>query len=333
VADVRKTSFSPSEEHEAGELGTELDSTPPPGPPSAAGTAGKRLTGEEDPRSGSTQPFGRPRRRKDVLFWLCLGFIALVVFGAIFANLLPLPNPNAQNYAAVEAGPSLHHLLGTDDLGRDLLSRIVFGSRVSLVVGFGSIAIGMLVGGTLGLIAGYKGGALDSVLNAGSFVILAFPPLLAIIVIVAFWGRSLFKLTLIIGIASIPSLFRVIRATTMSYANRDFVTAARAIGATTRRIVLRELLPNVAPAAISFALVGVAIVVVLEGSLAFLGLSVALPTPSWGNIIYEGASNNLLQTDPLIALWPSLAMFLLLTSLNVVADRLRSRLDVREGAL
>jgi peptide/nickel transport system permease protein len=273
------------------------------------------------------------RRKLGLLFWLCLGFIALVVFGAIFANVLPLPNPNLQNYSAVDAGPSLHHLLGTDDLGRDLLSRIVFGSRVSLVVGFGGIAIGLAIGGTLGLLAGYKGGAVDTVLNGASFVILAFPPLLAIIVVVAFWGRSLGKLTLIIGIASIPSLFRVIRATTMSYANREFVVAARAMGASTRRILLRELLPNVAPAALSFALIGVALIVVLEGSLAFLGLSVALPTPSWGNIIYEGASNNLLQTDPLIALWPALAMFLLLTSLNVVGDRLRARFDVREGAL
>ncbi len=273
------------------------------------------------------------QKRLGPLFWICLGFIGLVVFGAIFANVLPLPNPDAQNYAAVNAGPSLHHLLGTDDLGRDLLSRIVFGSRVSLVVGFGGIAIGLAIGGTLGLVAGYRSGALDTVLNAGSFVILAFPPLLAIIVIVAFWGRSLPKLTLIIGIASIPSMFRVIRATTMSYANRDFVVAARALGASNRRIIFRELLPNVAPAAISFALIGVAIIVVLEGSLAFLGLSVALPTPSWGNIIYEGASNNNLQTNPFIALWPALAMFLLLTSLNLVGDRLRSYFDVREGGL
>lgn len=286
-------------------------------------------------RQVGDQPEGSDgtRRRLGFLFWFCLGFIALVVFGAIFANVLPLPNPNLQNYSAVDAGPSLHHLLGTDDLGRDLLSRIVFGSRVSLVVGFGGIAIGLAIGGTLGLLAGYKGGAVDTVLNGASFVILAFPPLLAIIVVVAFWGRSLGKLTLIIGIASIPSLFRVIRATTMSYANREFVVAARAMGASTRRILLRELLPNVAPAALSFALIGVALIVVLEGSLAFLGLSVALPTPSWGNIIYEGASNNLLQTDPLIALWPALAMFLLLTSLNVVGDRLRARFDVREGAL
>jgi peptide/nickel transport system permease protein len=276
---------------------------------------------------------GESRRPLGALFWVCLAFIVLVILAAALANFLPIPSPTAQDYAAINTGPSLHHLLGTDDLGRDLLSRIIFGARVSLVIGFGSIAIGLLIGGTLGLLAGFRGGATDAVINAGSFVILAFPPLLAIVVIVAFWGRSLWKLTLIIGIAAIPQLFRVIRASTMSYANRDFITAARAMGASTRRIIVRELLPNVAPSAISFALVGVAVVIVLEGSLAFLGLSVSLPTPSWGNIIFEGASNNNLQLNPFIALWPALAMFLLLTSLNIVGDRLREHFDVREGGL
>ena len=273
------------------------------------------------------------KRPMGALFWLATGWVGLVVLLAVFANLLPLPNPDHGNFAAINAGPSLHHLLGTDDLGRDLLSRIIFGSRVSLIVGFGAVGIGMAVGGTLGLVAGYKGGRLDLVLNAGSFIILAFPAIVAVIAIVAFWGHSLAKITVIIGVASIPLMFRIIRASALSYAGRDFVVAARTLGATSRRIVFREILPNVLPTAISFGLIAVAGVIVLEGSLAFLGLSVALPTPSWGSIIAEGTSNGNLTSNPYILVWAALAMFLLLCSIDLIGDRLRQRFEVREGLL
>ncbi|MBV8462269.1 MAG: ABC transporter permease [Acidimicrobiales bacterium] len=268
-----------------------------------------------------------------LLFWLSMGFVGLVAFGAVFANLLPLPNPAHQDYNVINASPSIHHLFGTDDLGRDLLSRVVYGARVSLVVGFAGVAIGMLVGGTAGLLSGYKGGFADSALNAASFVILAFPAIVAVIAIVAFWGQSLLKITIIFGVGTIPVLYRVVRASTLGFANRDFVVAARTLGAPTRRILFREILPNVAPVALTFGLINVAVIIVLEGSLAFLGLSVALPTPSWGNIIAEGTANNLIQTNPWIMLWPSLAMFLLLLSINIIGDRLRQRFDIREGLL
>ncbi|HEV3281149.1 MAG TPA: ABC transporter permease [Acidimicrobiales bacterium] len=273
------------------------------------------------------------RKPLGLLFWFAIGWVGLVILLALIANLLPLPNPDFQNYAAINAPPSLHHLLGTDELGRDLLSRLIFGARVSLVVGFGSVLIGMVVGGTLGLVSGYKGGRLDVVLNAGSFVLLAFPAIVAVIAIVAFWGQSLLKITLIIGIASIPVLYRVVRASSLSFANRDFVTAAKTMGAGSTRVVFREILPNVVPAAVTFGLIAVATVIVLEGSLAFLGLSVPLPTPSWGNMIAEGSSNNNLQVNPYIMMWPVLAMFLLLLSINLIGDRLRQRFDIREGLL
>jgi peptide/nickel transport system permease protein len=273
------------------------------------------------------------RKPLGFLFWFAIGWVGLVIFLALIANLLPLPNPDFQNYSAINASPSLHHLLGTDELGRDLLSRLIFGARVSLVVGFGSVLIGMLVGGTLGLVSGYKGGRLDVALNAGSFVLLAFPAIVAVIAIVAFWGQSLLKITLIIGIASIPVLYRVVRASSLSFANRDFVTAAKTMGAGSTRVVFREILPNVVPAAVTFGLIAVATVIVLEGSLAFLGLSVPLPTPSWGNMIAEGSSNNNLQVNPYIMMWPVLAMFLLLLSINLIGDRLRQRFDIREGLL
>ncbi len=266
-----------------------------------------------------------------VIFWICTGWVVLMILLAVLASVLPLKAPNFQDYSAVNIGPSARHLLGTDDLGRDLLSRIIFGSRVSLVIGFAPILIGLVVGGTLGLLAGYRGGAADTVLNAVSFVLLAFPALLAIMVAETFWKPvTLFKLTVIFSFVAAPLLFRVMRATTLSFASREFVVAARATGARTFRILLRELLPNVLPAAVSFALIGVAIAIVLEGSLAFLGLSIGLPTSSLGNIIQDGVNSNNLQLNPYIALWPSLYIFLLLTALNLMADRLRSYFDLRE---
>ena len=258
------------------------------------------------------------------LFWVCFAWVAAMALLAVLASVLPLKNPNFQDYSAVNVGPTLHHLLGTDDLGRDLLSRIIFGSRVSLVIGFASIALALAVGGTLGLLAGFRGGVTDTVINAGSFVVLAFPPLLAIMVIETFWGRSLWKLTLIFAVVGAPQLFRVVRASTLAVANREFVVAAQATGARTTRVLLRELLPNVAPAAASFALIGVAVAIIIEGSLAFLGLSISLPTASLGNIINAGVQNNNLQANAYIALWPSLYIFLLLAALNLMADRLRS---------
>jgi peptide/nickel transport system permease protein len=268
-----------------------------------------------------------------LLFWLAVAWVSLVVLAAILASVLPLPSPDLQNYNAINAGPSIHHLLGTDDLGRDLLSRLIYGARVSLVVGFGSVIIGMLIGGTLGLISGYKGGTLDVSLNAGAFVLLAFPAIVAVIAVVAFWGANLWKITIILGVATIPLLFRVVRAASLTFANREFVVAARTLGAKSSRIIFREILPNVVPAAVTFGLLTVAGVIVIEGSLAFLGLSVPLPTPSWGNMIAEGTANNLINTNPYIMMWPVIAMFLLLLSINLIGDRLRQRFDIREGVL
>jgi peptide/nickel transport system permease protein len=269
-----------------------------------------------------------------IVFWICAGWVALMILLAVLASVLPIKAPNYQNYSAVNQGPSFHDLLGTDDLGRDLLSRVIFGSRVSLVIGFVPIVIGLVIGGIAGLLAGYRGGVTDTVFNAVSFVLLAFPALLAIMVVETFWKPvTLFKLTVIFTVVAAPLLFRVIRATTLSFASREFVVAARATGSKTMRILLRELLPNVMPAAVSFALIGVAIAIVLEGSLAYLGLSIGLPTSSLGNIINDGVNSNNLSLNPYIALWPSLYIFLLLTALNLMADRLRSYYDLREVTL
>jgi peptide/nickel transport system permease protein len=278
---------------------------------------------------------GAPSKKKlGIFFWVCVAWIAFIITMAIIANLLPLPNPTYQNYAAPQnAGPGWGHLLGTDDLNRDILSRLIFGARVSLVVGFGGALIGMVVGGVPAMISAYRRGRIDTFLNTASYVLLAFPVIVALIVVITFWGRDLWKITLLIGIATAPLIYRVIRASTLSYATRDFVLAAKALGASDRRILAREIFPNILPTVISFGLIAVATIVVLEGTLAFLGLSVAPPTPSWGNMLNESAtllSGGKGQTNPWLVIFPAGAMFTLLFSLNVVADKLRSYFDVTE---
>lgn len=271
------------------------------------------------------------KRKLGVVFWIAVAWICLVVVMAVFAGLLPIDGPYNLSYLS-KLGSSFSHPFGTDELGRDLFSRVIFGSRVSLEVGFGSIFLGLVAGGFAGLIAGYMRGIFDAVTSAVANVILSFPALLLLITVAAFWGRAWWKITLIIAIIATAPLFYVVRSSTISFAGRDFVLAARTMGASRWRIVTREILPNVMPAAISFGLIGVAIAIVAEGTLSFLGLSVAAPTPSWGNIIAEGQSSTA-ASDPWIWIWPTLIMFMTLLALNIAGDRLQRFFDVREGRL
>jgi peptide/nickel transport system permease protein len=276
----------------------------------------------------------RPEKREPLgpLFWICVGWIGLNLIGAIFANVLPIENPLYQNYNIIDAAPSLHHLFGTDDLGRDIFSRVVYGSRVSITAGVGAMVIGFGIGAPLGMLTAFKRGRFDMVVTTVMYAVLAFPAIVATIAVLSFWTpRDLSKIIIVIGVASIPIIYRVIRAATLSVATKDFVVAAKVQGASDRRIIFRELLPNVAPILISFVLIGIATVVTLEGALAFLGLSVNPPTPSWGNMINE--ARTVLAQNPWLALFPSLAMCLFLLSLNFIGDRLRSHFDVQEVKL
>ncbi len=277
---------------------------------------------------------GATTKKLGLFFWICVGWIGLIVLLAIIANLLPLPNPTFQNYNAPQnAAPAWGHLLGTDDLNRDIFSRLIFGSRVSLIIGFAGAAIGLILGGIPAMFSAYRRGRIDTFLNTTSYVLLAFPAIVAVITIVTFWGHSIWKITLIIGLFGAPLIFRVVRASTLSYATRDFVTAAKALGASDRRVMFREIFPNLVPTIVSFGLIAVATLIVLEGSLAFLGLSVQPPTPSWGNMLYEGSQllqGGKGQTNPWLVYFPAAAMFSLLFTLNVVADKLRSYFDVTE---
>jgi peptide/nickel transport system permease protein len=202
---------------------------------------------------------------------------------------------------------------------------------VSLGVGVASIALGMLIGGTLGILAAYFRGWLDSVLSAATDVLLAFPSLIILLTLIAFLGQTVRNVILGLTVIAIPSLYRVARAATLRFADREFVVAARALGASHRRIIVRELLPNVVPALVSYALLSVAVVVVAESALSFLGLSVSAPTPTWGSLINEGRS--LLDESPHVALIPCAVMFITLLALNHVGDRLRAGFDVRESGL
>jgi peptide/nickel transport system permease protein len=274
----------------------------------------------------------RPPKKLGFLFWVCVAWLGLNLAGAIFANVLPLQNPLFQNYAAINAGPSLHHLFGTDDLGRDIFSRVVYGSRVSIEVSLGAMFIGFGVGAPLGMMAAYRRGKFDTFTSLFMYIFLAFPAIIATIAVLSFWTpRSLLKIIIVIGVASIPLVYRVLRSATMNVATKDYVVAAKVQGASDWRIMVKELLPNVAPIGVSFLLIGIATVVTLEGSLAFLGLSVNPPTPSWGNMINE--SRTILQQNPWLAIFPSLAMCLFLLCLNFIGDRLRSHFDVSEVKL
>jgi peptide/nickel transport system permease protein len=276
----------------------------------------------------------RPEKSRPlgVLFWVCVGWVGLNIVGAISANFLPLPDPLYQNYSAINVGPGLHHLLGTDDLGRDIFSRLVFGSRVSLAVGVGAMLIGFGLGAPLGMLAAYRRGRFDGIFTTFMYVLLAFPAIIATIAVLSFWTpRALVKIIVVIGLASVPLVYRVIRTATMGIATKDYVVAARIQGATDTRILLKELLPNVAPIGVSFLLIGIATVITLEGALAFLGLSVNPPTPSWGNMINE--SRTVLAQNPWLVIFPSLAMCLFLLCLNFIGDRLRSHFDVTEVKL
>jgi len=260
-------------------------------------------------------------------FWVSLGWVALMILLAVLAKLLPLPDPNAPN-SSPGLTPSLHHLLGTDELGRDELARIIFGARISLTVGFASIAIGLSFGGPIGLVAGYYRGRVDRMLMAVVDVMLAFPPLVFTLALIAFLGQNLFNVTIAIAVISIAPIARIVRASTLTFAERDFVVAARTLGAKDRRIIVREILPNVAIPIGAFSFIAIALAIVGEGALAFLGQSVKAPTATWGGMIAQGRA--FLQDSPQLSMIPSAFMFITVLALNFAGDRIRSRFDVRD---
>ena len=273
----------------------------------------------------------RRTRRLGTLFWMAVAWLIFVFAVAALATLLPLPSPTDMDMLERRQPVSMLHWLGTDGLGRDELARLIYGARISLTVGLCAPIIGITIGGTLGMLAGYFRGRFETLVVGSMDVLLAFPPLILALAVTAYLGQSLLNLTLILGVLGIPAFMRVARATTLSLARREFVVAAQALGATHARILLRELLPNVLLPLLAFFLLGVAVTIVVEGALSFLGLGVPPPISSWGSMIGEGRES--LDIAPRLAFIPAVTMFLTVLSFNLVGDTLRALTDPRQGAL
>ena len=266
-------------------------------------------------------------------FWVAVGVVVLWILLAIFAGVLPLQSPYRIQATSCLLNPGLSsaHLLGCDTADRDILSRVIYGSRVSLVVGFASIALSFVVGGPLGLLAGYFRGTFDRVLGVVANVFLSFHSLVLGLAIVAYLGNSEWDIVLIIAIVAWPLLFRVVRAATIEYSQREYVLAAQALGSKRSRILWKILVPDIIPSTITYNLIGVALAIVGEGALSYLGQSVPPPTPTWGNMIALGTSS--MPNDVSLLISPAVAMFSFILAINFIGDRLRATLDVREGVL
>jgi peptide/nickel transport system permease protein len=256
------------------------------------------------------------------LFVLCA--VALV---ALFAPLIAPYDPNANDYSEILAGPSAYHLLGTDPVGRDILSRLIYGARVSLSVGLISVSIGAAIGVPLGLLAGYFGGVTDAVISRFVDALIAFPALILALAMVAMLGAGIQNVMIAIGVGTIPAYARIVRSQALTIREHDYIQAAKLLGAGQGRIVFRHVLPNALPPVLVVATLGLASAVLAEASLSFLGLGVKPPTPTWGNMLLEGYP--VLRREPLFAIAPGVAIFLLVLSFNFVGDSLRDVLDPR----
>jgi peptide/nickel transport system permease protein len=261
------------------------------------------------------------------LAWIGLALLALIVLVAALAPWLAPYDPLEQNIAARLEPPSAEYWLGTDSYGRDVLSRLIYGARVSLFVGFAAIIVAMLVGTTIGVIAGYVGGLFDQVVMGVLDVMLAFPTLLLGLMIAAMLGASLENLVIAIAVTEIAPFARVARAPTISLRERDFVEASRSYGCGPFRIMTRHILPNMMSDVVVMSSLWLASAIRTEASLSFIGLGVPPPTATWGSMIREGFENIL--DAWWLAVFPSLAILLTVLALNLLGDALRDASDPR----
>jgi peptide/nickel transport system permease protein len=268
---------------------------------------------------------GRFRRSKLAMFGLVL--VILFCLMAIFADAIAPYGENDIDLFNITAGPSPEHWLGTDELGRDELSRLIYGSRISLVVGVGVAVVATVIGIVVGAVAGYYGGWVDSLLMRFVDVMLAFPGIFLLLIVFSIQGSSVLSVIVFLGAFFWMWLARIIRGEFLSLKQRDFIEAARSIGVPDGRLILRHLLPNVGAAIIVSATLDVAYAMLSEASLSFLGFGVPPGTPTWGNML-NAARPNYLQV-PLLALAPGLALTFAVLAINFVGDGLRDALDPR----
>lgn len=274
-------------------------------------------------------PVRRFLGRNDMLA-LGLGIVLLMSLAALGAPWLAPYPPEAEHLDHVLEPPSAQFWLGTDRLGRDILSRLLYGGRVSLWVGFVAVGISVSIGTTLGLVSGYFRSWVDETVMRLVDIMLCFPSFFLILAVIAFLEPSLTNIMIVIGLTSWMGVCRLVRAETLSLREREFVAAARLAGTSTPRILLRHILPNALAPVLITATLGIAGAILVESSLSFLGLGVQPPTPSWGNMLMEGKAT--IETAPWLSVYPGLAILLTVLGYNLVGESLRDLLDPRLSA-
>ncbi|RAK06496.1 peptide/nickel transport system permease protein/oligopeptide transport system permease protein [Halanaerobium saccharolyticum] len=263
--------------------------------------------------------------KKDYKAYLGGSIIMLILISAIFAPLIAPADPYETNVAKRLEGPSLENLLGTDSLGRDILSRLIYAARPAVLVSFGGIILSLIIGIILGLLAAYVGGILENLILFIFDVIRAFPPIILILVLLSIVGPSLLSVVVILGVTIMPRYGRVVRADTLSEKEEDFVEAARSLGAGNSRIIFKHILPNIFASVLVLSGMDMASMIMWEAGLSFLGLGLQPPLSSWGVMLQE--SYQYIQTAPLMIVWPALAIMLTMLGFSTFAESLRVALN------
>jgi len=279
------------------------------------------------PRAGLLQRAGRVGRRRPAAV-AGAAVVLLFTLMAVAAPLIATTDPTRTDWSKIRKAPSWAHPFGTDDLGRDGFSRVVWGARISMQAGVFSILLAMAIGVPVGLMAGYYRGGLDQVIMRLTDAWLAFPFLILAIGLVTILGPSLTNATLAIGLGATPTYIRLTRGLVLSTKEEDYVQGARALGAGDLRVMARHILPNIVSAILVQATVAIPTAIIAEAVLSFLGLGVQPPAPSWGTML--NAAQQFLEQAPWMAYWPGLAIFLLALSFNLAGDGLRDVLDPRD---
>jgi peptide/nickel transport system permease protein len=281
---------------------------------------------DETVESPARRAWRRLKRRKGAMFGLVV--LGAFVLLAIFAPLIAPYDPAAQSWTAVRKAPTFAHWFGTDEVGRDVFTRVIYGSRASLLAGVISVTIALTVGVPLGLVAGYVGGWTDGLISRMTDAMLSCPFLILAIALAAFLGPSLGNAMIAIGVTTTPIFVRLTRGQVMAVKVEDYVEAARAIGNPRWRIALFHILPNILPALLVQGTLSIAAAIIAEAALSFLGLGQQPPAPSWGSML--NSAQRFLTNAPWMAIWPGLAIFLTVLSFNLIGDGLRDALDPRE---
>lgn len=273
--------------------------------------------------------WGKARKRffRHKLAMFGLITLSLLIFVSVAAPLLTPHSPTEIDLRAIRQPPSADHWLGTDGTGRDVLTRIFYAGRISLSVGLVAVTISMIIGVIIGSIAGYAGGKVDMTLMRVTDVFMTFPSLVIIITVAAAMGPSVYNAMLVIGLLTWPSIARLVRGQFLTLREQQFVRAARSIGVTRGQIVFKHIFPNTVSSIAVALTIGVANIILLEASLSFLGLGVQAPTPSWGNMLRDAQSLNILEDMPWMWLPPGLMIALAVLSINFIGDGLRDALD------